>query len=112
MMHILTLILAMTIAALTLTPVPAGPSGVPGLDKVAHFVAFAALAAPLAWRYPQHWWAVALAALAFGGLIEVVQPWVGRGMEFADFLADGAGAFFGAWMAARLGQAWWERTGD
>lgn len=107
MVHVLTLFMALVIGWLTLTPQPPGPPGVPGWDKIGHVVAFAALSAPLAWRHPRHWWAVALAALAFGGLIEIVQPYVGRSREIADLLADGAGAVLGAWVAARISCAWW-----
>lgn len=105
MARLLTLILAVVIAALTLLPHPPGPPGVPGMDKLVHLLAFAALAAPLAWRYPRHWSVVALAALAYGGMIEIVQPSIGRSAEWADVLADGLGAFGGAWLAARLGRA-------
>lgn len=105
MARVLTLILALAIAALTLTPHSPGPPGVPGMDKLVHLLAFAALAAPLAWRYPRYWAGVALAALAYGGVIEIVQPHVGRTAEGADLLADGLGAFGGAWLAARLARS-------
>jgi VanZ family protein len=88
---------------LTLIPQSPGPS-LPHLDKLAHFLAFAALAAPLAWRHPRHWWAVALGALAYGGLIEIIQPLTGRSAEFGDLLADALGAFCGAFLAARFGR--------
>lgn len=104
MARLLTLILAVAIAVLTLMPHPPGPPGVPGMDKLVHLLAFAALVAPLAWRYPRYWAAVAFAALAYGGLIELVQPHVGRSAEWADVLADALGAFGGAWLAARLGR--------
>ena len=104
MAHALTALLALVIALLTLAPQAPGPEGIPGLDKLAHFVAFAALAAPLAWRYPHLWRAVALAALAYGGLIEIVQPLTGRTAEWADLLADGAGAFAGAFAASLSGK--------
>src|SRR6056297_1808075 len=96
-----TLALALTIAALTLT-LASDPQGIPGLDKIAHLLAFAALAAPMGFCYPRHWRAVALGVLAYGGLIEIVQPVMGRSAEWADFLADGLGALLGAWGAARL----------
>ena len=103
MIHCITLALALIIATLTLLPSP-GPQGIPGLDKLAHFLAFGALAAPLAFAYPRHWRAVALAVLAYGGLIEIVQPYMGRSAEWADLLADGVGAFLGAWGAVRIGR--------
>lgn len=100
----LTLALALIIAVLTLVPTPPGPPGLSWMDKLAHFVAFGALAAPIAWRYPAQWRAVALAALAYGGAIEIVQPYMGRSAEWADLLADGLGAVAGAWLAARVGR--------
>lgn len=104
MVHVLTAVLALVIALLTLMPQAPGPEGVPGLDKVAHFAAFAALAVPLAWRYPHLWRTVALSTLAYGGLIEIVQPLTGRGAEWADLLADGTGAVTGAFSASFLGK--------
>lgn len=104
MVHALTALLALVIALLTLMPQVPGPAGIAGFDKLAHGIAFAALVAPLAWHYPHLWRAVALAALAFGGLIEIVQPMTGRSAEWADLLADGTGAFGGAFAASRIGK--------
>ncbi len=36
------------------------------------------------------------AVIAYGGLIEALQPYVNRYGEFDDFLANGAGAVLGA----------------
>jgi len=96
------LVLALAVAALTLSPDMPGSNSVAGLDKVAHLLGFAAIAVPLAWRFPQHWRMVALAVLAYGGVIEIVQPAFGRGAEWGDLLADGLGAFGGALLAARM----------
>ncbi|MFB9149202.1 VanZ family protein [Roseovarius ramblicola] len=104
MAHALTALLALVIALITLLPLPPGPAGVPGLDKLAHFVTFAVLAVPLAWRFPHLWRAVALMGLVYGGLIEIVQPYMGRSAEWADLVADGLGAVLGAWGAARIGR--------
>ena len=115
MAYFLTLILAVMITWSTLTPVTPVPPGltdetgailVPGFYSIAHVVAFAALAVPLAWRYPHRWVVVAAVAAAFGGLTEILQSYVGRNMEFADFVADATGAFFGAWCASRIGRRW------
>jgi VanZ family protein len=105
MPRFLTLALALIIAILTLMPMPPGPVGISWLDKLSHFLAFGALAVPLSWRYPAQWRAVALAVIAYGGAIEIVQPHVGRSAEWADLLADALGAFAGAWLAARRGRA-------
>lgn len=104
MAHALTAFFALVIAFATLIPLPPGPPGIPGLDKAAHFIFFAVLAFPLAWRFPRLWRAVALAALAYGGVIELVQPFTGRTASLADFVADGAGAFIGAYAASRIGR--------
>jgi len=114
MPYLATACLALIIGWVTLSPlsepmqqlasVPLGAQSAPRLDKLVHLLAFAALAGPLAWRYPRLWWVVALAALAYGGLIEIVQPHVGRSMELADLLANGTGAFIGAPIAARIGR--------
>lgn len=99
----LTAFLAVAIGLLTLVPQAPGPEGIPGFDKLAHVTAFAVLAMPLAWRFPHLWRAVALAGLAYGGVIEIVQPFTARTSSWGDLLADGAGAFAGAFIASRLG---------
>ena len=98
----LTALLALVIALLTLTPQAPGPDGIPGFDKLAHFVAFAALSIPLCLRYPRLWRTLALTTLAYGGLIEIIQPLTGRSADWGDLLANGAGAFAGAFAASRL----------
>lgn len=105
---ITSLLLALIVAALTLSPIEPGAAGIEHLDKLAHFLAFAAICAPLAWHYPGHWRAVALAGLAYGGMIEIVQPHVGRSAEWADLAADGLGALAGACLAVRARR--WRRA--
>jgi VanZ family protein len=95
MAYVLTLLLALTIAVLTLTPTVPGPEGLPGLDKLAHALAFGLFVLPLSIAYPARWFRIWGLALAFGGLIEIVQPFVGRSNEWADLLADGVGAACG-----------------
>jgi len=104
MAHVLSVLFALVIGVLALVPQTPGPAGISGMDKLAHLLAFAVLAAPLAWRFPHLWRAVALAALAYGGVIEIVQPLSGREASWADLLADGAGAFLGAFIASRIGK--------
>jgi VanZ family protein len=100
------LLLALIVAALTLIPVTLGAAGIAHLDKLAHVLAFAAICAPLAWRYPRHWRTVALVGLAYGGVIEIIQPFTGRSAEWGDLAADGIGAFSGAFLAARMSRCW------
>lgn len=94
----LTVGLALCIGALTLIPLRA-PSAVPGTDKAHHVLAFAILTMPCAALYPKGLFRVVFAAAVYGGLIEVIQPYVGRHGETADVLADflgvGIGAAFG-----------------
>ena len=96
--------LAVIIAVLSLTPVPDTPL-VGGSDKLHHFIAYAAIALPLGlqahgWR----WSVIALGAcFLFGGMIEIIQPYVGRQGEWADvganILGSSAGFVIGAVMA-------------
>ncbi len=91
----LTIGLALCIGALTLIPLSA-PLGVPGTDKTHHVLAFAILSAPCAALYPKGLLRVVFAAAVYGGLIEVIQPYVGRHGETADVLADLLGVAIGA----------------
>ncbi len=84
---VITVALAAVIGVLTLLPLEL-PPGPPGNDKLYHFIAFMALAAPISvfWRA-----AVPYAAPVFviyGGAIELIQPHVGRSAEWADFGMD------------------------
>ena len=90
-----TCVLAVTIAVLTLSaPNPA--LGGSEWDKLYHFTAFAALVFPCALLYARALVWILPAALLFGGVIELIQPYVGRAGERADFLADILGVGFGA----------------
>lgn len=97
-----TLGLAAAIGILTLTPVPALPRDSGQLDKLAHLVAFLALVLPSAALWPRALAPVIAFALAYGATIEVIQPYVGRSAEIADFLADalgiGLGTLIGTWL--------------
>ena len=93
-----TFLFAAILVALTLAP--SVPSVGPATnDKVQHFIGFAVLAAPLGMAYPRRILAVILAAVAFGAMIELVQPFVGREREAADLVADALGAVFGGTLA-------------
>jgi len=83
--------LCLIVARITLSPMVQVPDELPLNDKAYHAVAFGALVVPTAilearWLIP-----VALAMLAYGGMIEIVQPFVGRTCDFRDFLADATG---------------------
>ena len=104
----MTLVLGGLIAALTLAPI-SGPD-MPGSDKLYHVLACAALACPLTFARPRFMVPVALAVVLYGGLIELIQPYVGRSREWADLFADALGAMSGAGLGALFGnwlQQYW-----
>lgn len=95
-----TTVLAVIIAVLTLAPMPSG--GPAGADKIYHVLAFACLAFPLPLVRPRFAVWVILGVIAYGGVIEVIQPFFGRQAEWADLVADGVGAILGASVARHL----------
>jgi len=96
------MIVALLIAAMTLTPLPAAPSMAGGIDKVYHFLAFATLVFPLILTDSRRWtWVVPL-AIVYGGAIELIQPSVGRSAEWLDFGANVTGVLAGAALAEIL----------
>jgi len=97
-----TLALAALIGFLTLTPIQ--NPGVPGSDKSHHLIGFAALALPLSFSRPRLAPWVVLAAIAYGGVIEIIQPYVWRSGEVLDLAADAIGAVLGG--AAGVGLRW------
>lgn len=108
--------LALITGALLLTAVgiatlmpPGSLPAAPGTDKMQHFTAFAAVSLVITLIRPGWAWAIMLVLIAYGGLIELVQPYVGRARELADFVADTLGAVAGSvtalalvWLSARL----------
>lgn len=105
---LVTLALCVVIAYLTLVPT-VSEALVPGSDKTHHFLAFFALALPLSFARPRLAPWIILGAMAYGGAIELIQPYVGRDRDIYDFLADTAGAVSGAavgvslsWLRVRL----------
>lgn len=84
----------LAVSWLALTPTPPREADL-GWDKLNHFSAFGTLTvlACLGWPWPRR---MALALLAYGGLIELLQTQVpGRSAEWADLLADGIGIAIG-----------------
>jgi hypothetical protein len=70
----LTLIVTAVLTVAMLWPINQPHPGPDGSDKIVHFIAFAALAFPLARTGRFGLAPVFLGASAFGGLIEVIQP--------------------------------------
>ena len=95
--------LLMAIGYLSLTPLPVLPA-VPGSDKFHHLIAYAMLAffAVLSRKNGAAVVIALVAVIAYGGLIELLQPYVNRSGEFDDFLANGAGAVLGGLLTLGL----------
>ena len=89
----LTCVIALVVGYLTLTPQPT--LNIAGSDKLHHLIGFAALSLPAAilYRHALYWLSPLI--MAFGGGIELIQPFVNRNGELADFLADVVGTFLG-----------------
>jgi len=102
----MTILLGIVIAVLTLAPVSS--RDVPGSDKLHHVLGFAALAFPLPFARPRLAIPVVLGVIAYGGMIELIQPYFGRSAEWGDFLADILGAALGGVLGAQSGK-WFRR---
>lgn len=96
----LSFLVIIAISILTLTPIQAPALGaVSHPDKVYHALAFGSLAFPVAFFRPS-WLVLALPAYAaFGGVIEIIQPFVGRDCSIADWIADLTGLGLGSLVA-------------
>jgi VanZ family protein len=91
----LTLIVTLTLTVAMLWPLEAPPPAPEGSDKLVHFIAFAALAFPLARTGRFGLLPVFIGASAFGGFIELIQPSFNRSAEVNDWVADLVGVTLG-----------------
>lgn len=91
----LTLIVTTVLTVAMLWPIRQPPTEPDGTDKLAHLIAFAALAFPLARTGRFGLVAVFLGASTFGGLIELIQPSFGRSADMKDWIADIVGVALG-----------------
>ncbi len=111
---VLTVVVSLAILYLTLVPRPLPDVDLPlfpGVDKLVHAIMFGGLAGAVVLDWSR--WrgrvslsvgclvVAALVSTFAGGIIELLQLMMalGRGCELWDFVADGAGAFLGAWVA-------------
>ena len=93
-MYGLSLLIAVTICILSLTPLDELPE-VPGGDKLHHFIAYGALAFPTAFIRSRYLVGLTLLYLILGGGIELIQPYVNRYGEWLDFAANAVGTALG-----------------
>jgi VanZ family protein len=105
--RILIVLLSLLVFILSLIPKPALVLGTfSAYDKIGHGIAYIVLGffAMIAvdCRGPLPFVLVVTGCTIFGGIIEIVQPLVGRRMELADFLVDLAGSVIGAALAVLL----------
>lgn len=96
-----TALLALVVGIATLIPQEYMPSA-PGGDKLHHFLAFGALAFPMAFARPRAAIWVVLVVSLYGALIEVIQPHVGRHGDAMDAIANAVGAFCGVVLGTAL----------
>ena len=92
---LLTIIVTLILTVAMLWPLEAPPPAPEGSDKLVHFIAFAALAFPLARTGRFGLLPVFLAASAYGGAIELIQPSFNRSADFNDWVADVVGVALG-----------------
>ena len=91
----LTLIVTTVLTVAMLWPLEAPPPAPEGSDKLVHFIAFAALAFPLARTGRFGLLPVFVGASAFGGAIELIQPSFNRSADVNDWVADMVGVILG-----------------
>jgi len=89
----LTVIVTLTLTVALLWPLEAPATQ--DNDKILHFIAFAALAFPLARTGRFGVLPVFIGASAFGGIIELIQPNFNRSSDVDDWVADIVGVVFG-----------------
>jgi VanZ family protein len=90
-----TIVVTLTLSVAMLWPLEAPPPAPEGSDKLVHFIAFAALAFPLARTGRFGLMPVFIGASAFGGAIELIQPSFNRSADVNDWIADVVGVILG-----------------
>ena len=95
---LLTFIFLVIITFLSLWPLDELPS-IPGTDKTHHVIAYALLMLPTALRKPDYWKYYGMFFVFYGGIIELLQPYVNRYGEWNDMVANAAGVICGIMIA-------------
>ena len=91
----LTIIMTLTLTIAMLWPLDQPPPAPEGSDKLVHFIAFAALAFPLAYTGRFGLPPVFIGASVYGGAIELIQPSFNRSADVNDWIADIVGVVLG-----------------
>ena len=91
----LTVVVTSVLTTAMFWPLEAPPPAPEGSDKLVHLIAFAALAFPLARTGRFGAIPVLIGAIAFGGLIELIQPTFNRSADVNDWVADTLGVLIG-----------------
>jgi len=90
----LTVFNIIVVSILSLTPLENLPHA-PGGDKTHHLIAYACLIFPCALKKPNYWIAISFFCVAWGGAIELIQPYVNRYGEWLDLAANTLGIVIG-----------------
>lgn len=94
------------ISVATLSLLPGNAVSMPAFphaDKLAHFIAYAALGFTGGFSFRTRVLALVIALMAYGALIEYLQSFLPmREMDVLDFIANMGGVFCGAFMATKL----------
>ncbi len=98
---VITLLVLLLITGLSLWPLAQLPV-IPGSDKTHHVLAYTVLMLPSALRQPRYWLWMAAAFIAYGGMIELLQPLSNRYAEWLDFAANSSGVLLGALLGKQL----------
>jgi VanZ family protein len=98
----LTLLLALLILFLSLKPVSEVDTKLLVSDKVLHLFAYCIMVLPVSLEKIFPHFSVFLFSLAYGGCIELIQPFTGREADIMDFLANTAGIILGIIVARVL----------
>ena len=98
----LTLMLALLIMFLSLKPPSEVDTKFLVSDKVLHLFAYCLMVLPVSLERIFPHFSVFLFALAYGGCIELIQPFTGREADIMDFFANAAGIILGVLVARSL----------
>jgi len=89
---IITLVNLIIITILSLYPLTELPKNI-GTDKTHHLIAYCSLTLCICIVQPNNYKKLILFFILYGGLIEIVQPYVNRYGEFIDFVYNTIGIF-------------------